>query len=139
MGTVGDVFRSRVTAFIIDAAVFGVVVIIFSFFGAAWALQTDAFSVFAVVQVSSLFVMVTYHTGCEAYFGFTVGKHLTGLVVVTEEGDNCSVFGSVVRNVVRIADVLPIAYLLGIGLILVTEREQRLGDVVGKTVVVEQA
>jgi len=66
----------------------------------------------------------------------------------TEEGsvgercDDGSPIGwseSIIRNLLRIVDALPTLYLLGAILVLVTDDEQRLGDIAANTVVVKRA
>jgi uncharacterized RDD family membrane protein YckC len=42
-----------------------------------------------------------------------------------------------VRNLLRIIDHLPTLYILGIILIAATDKKQRLGDMLGKTLVVK--
>src|SRR2546430_9143585 len=82
---------------------------------------------------------VTYYTVFEGFFGATLGKRLTGLRVTDLEGRRISWQGSIVRNIARLLDVLPFAYLLGGILTLVTRRHQRLGDLLAGTVVVPLA
>src|SRR2546430_14638491 len=71
---------------------------------------------------------VTYYTVFEGFFGATLGKRLTGLRVTDLEGRRISWQGSIVRNIARLLDVLPFAYLLGGILTLVTRRHQRLRE-----------
>src|SRR6266513_1108930 len=79
---------------------------------------------------------VTYYAVLEGLFGATLGKRLTGLRVTDLEGGRISWQGSLVRNIARLLDVLPFAYLLGGILTLVTRRHQRLGDLLAGTLVV---
>jgi uncharacterized RDD family membrane protein YckC len=70
--------------------------------------------------------------------GRTPGKRLNGLRVVLVGGAPIGFLASAVRNVLRIVDLLPFAYLVGMVSILVTEKNQRLGDVVAGTLVVRE-
>lgn len=76
-----------------------------------------------------------YFTYMEATFGQTFGKKLLGIVVVTEDGGPCDATDSVVRNLLRFADALPVFYLLGAIVVIVTDEDQRLGDLLAETVV----
>jgi uncharacterized RDD family membrane protein YckC len=68
--------------------------------------------------------------------GQTLGKKLVGIRVVREDGSPIDVQEAVLRNLLRIIDALPFLYLLGIILIWTSDKKQRLGDRVAKTVVV---
>lgn len=78
-----------------------------------------------------------YFIGLEARSGQTVGKRLAGIVVEAADGRAIDLQASVVRNVLRIIDFV-VFYALGVVLILLSERNQRLGDRVAGTVVVRQ-
>jgi len=58
--------------------------------------------------------------------------------VVREDGAKIDYRDSTVRNILRIIDAIPyfIPYLLGAILIWSSDRKQRLGDRVGRTIVV---
>jgi uncharacterized RDD family membrane protein YckC len=68
--------------------------------------------------------------------GRTPGKAMNGLRVVRESGAPVTFGTSAVRNVIRIIDILPTAYLVGITSILITRRNQRLGDLAAGTLVI---
>jgi uncharacterized RDD family membrane protein YckC len=70
--------------------------------------------------------------------GRTPGKRLNGLRVVLENGGPVTFPASAVRNVLRIIDLLPGTYLVGIISILVSVRNQRLGDHAAGTLVVRE-
>jgi uncharacterized RDD family membrane protein YckC len=71
--------------------------------------------------------------------GRTPGKRITHLRVVRERGTPVDLPASAIRNLLRLIDWLPGAYLLGLASILLTERNQRLGDLAGGTLVVRDA
>jgi uncharacterized RDD family membrane protein YckC len=81
-------------------------------------------------------VWVSYYAALEGLFGATLGKRLAGLRVTDLEGHRVRSQAAVVRNVARLLDVLPFTYVLGGVLTLVTRRHQRLGDLLGGTIVV---
>ena len=68
--------------------------------------------------------------------GRTIGKVAAGIRVVGREGDAIGFVTSSVRNIARIADFLPVFYLVGTISIVATQHDQRLGDLAAGTVVV---
>lgn len=78
---------------------------------------------------------VPYHVVLEGAYGRTVGKAMVGVVVATEDGGRPTYAAVTVRTLLRLVDWLPIGYLLGLSTIALTERDQRLGDLVAGTVV----
>jgi uncharacterized RDD family membrane protein YckC len=82
--------------------------------------------------------MLFYGFLLEGLYGDTPGKYLLGLVVVKSSGSNCTVGASILRNLLWIIDALPTANLVAMVLILVTDDNQRVGDLIADTVVVKQ-
>jgi uncharacterized RDD family membrane protein YckC len=70
--------------------------------------------------------------------GQTPGKRLIGLRVIDMSGGPITVYAAILRNLLRIADELPGIYAIGILSVLITERQQRLGDLAAGTVVVHE-
>jgi uncharacterized RDD family membrane protein YckC len=70
--------------------------------------------------------------------GRTLGKRWTGLRVVRSGGRPITFVPSCVRNVMRLVDLLPAFYALGMLSIFVTERNQRLGDLAAGTLIVRE-
>jgi uncharacterized RDD family membrane protein YckC len=70
--------------------------------------------------------------------GQTPGKRAVGIRVLTVRGEPVTLVHSLVRNLLRIVDALPSAYMIGVVSILVTRRSQRLGDVAAGTLVVRE-
>src|SRR5436305_1593279 len=60
--------------------------------------------------------------------GRTPGKAKNGLRVVLESGAPVTFVPSAIRNILRIIDLIPGNYLVGVTAILVTKKNQRLGD-----------
>ncbi|WP_158855389.1 RDD family protein [Halorhabdus sp. CUG00001] len=79
---------------------------------------------------------ILYHTLLEWRWGKTLGKYLVAISVTRPDGSLPSLRGSLARNVLRLIDWLPFLYLVGIVTIAVSETDRRLGDRVGKTIVV---
>ena len=73
-----------------------------------------------------------------AWNGQTPGKRAAGIRVLTTRGEPITLVHAFVRNLVRIVDYLPVSYMLGAAVILVTRRAQRLGDLAAGTIVVKE-
>jgi uncharacterized RDD family membrane protein YckC len=71
--------------------------------------------------------------------GRTPGKRRAGLRVVLADGRPVTFTASALRTVVRLVDFLPGAYLAGSVTILLTRRNQRLGDLAAGTLVVRES
>jgi uncharacterized RDD family membrane protein YckC len=83
-------------------------------------------------------IEIVYRFGMEWALGWTLGKRILGLRVTEVDGSRLTLRGALVRNLTRIIDSqVPFGVLLGIFLMLKTERRQRLGDLFGRTVVVQ--
>jgi uncharacterized RDD family membrane protein YckC len=88
---------------------------------------------FAIAVFAAFFV---YDVAFEVLAGGrTPGKRWTGLRVVRSGGQPIGFVSSAIRNVLRLVDFMPSVYLIGIASILVTKRNQRLGDLAADTVV----
>lgn len=71
--------------------------------------------------------------------GRTPGKRALGIRVVRDDGSRVGVADSMIRNVLRIVDILPGNYAVGIVSVVMTARHKRLGDMAAGTVVVREA
>ena len=71
--------------------------------------------------------------------GATPGKRLIGLAVVRDDGVPVGWAPSMVRNLLRVADFLPIPYGFGVLSMLTHPEFRRLGDIAAGTVVVHVA
>lgn len=77
-----------------------------------------------------------YFVVWETWKGRSPGKMVLGLRVVSEEGRPIGFREAALRNVLRAADMLPAAYVLGGVAALLSPRFQRLGDRAAGTMVV---
>ena len=140
---------SRIVAGIVDYIIIGIIVVVLSVlvflpvsvvtgpvimnsgFRVGWL--SGIFGIIAVMW----FLWLIYFTSFEGTSGQTIGKKLTHIRVVKEDGSKCDFGSALVRNILRIVDHLPFLYILGIILIATTEKRQRLGDMLAKTIVVK--
>jgi uncharacterized RDD family membrane protein YckC len=93
----------------------------------------------AAFIVGTFFVLFGYHILFETLAsGRTPGKRWTGLRVVDTGGRPVTFVASAVRNLVRLVDWLPSAYVIGSISILASSKNQRLGDIAADTLVVRE-
>ena len=70
--------------------------------------------------------------------GCTPGKRLLGLCVVHEDGTPVGWGASLLRNLLRFVDMLPLGYCCGLLASLASPRFQRLGDLAAGTLVIHR-
>ena len=87
------------------------------------------------VGLLSFAFYIAYYTYLEGTKGQTIGKMVTKIKVVREDGTPIDMEQAFKRNILRVIDGL-FAYLIGAILIWRSDKQQRLGDSVAKTVVV---
>lgn len=94
----------------------------------------------AALYISITFLLnFAYHLWFEVRSGGrTPGKRLNRLRVVDETGLPITLEQSVVRNLIRAVDFLPIFYGVGAVSVFVSRDGRRLGDLVGRTLVIEE-
>jgi uncharacterized RDD family membrane protein YckC len=99
--------------------------------GALWVL--------ALVILGVFLLFYGYYIVFEiAWRGQTPGKRLVGLRVISASGRPMTALQAILRNLLRIIDQVPGLYAIGILSVLVTARNQRLGDLAAGTVVVRE-
>jgi len=81
-------------------------------------------------------VNIAYHALCEAAAGATLGKWILGLRVLRADGSRLTIGAAILRNLLRPLEGEGM-FLLG-GLVMANSpRRQRLGDLLGRTIVVQ--
>ncbi|HEU5287907.1 MAG TPA: RDD family protein [Candidatus Limnocylindria bacterium] len=112
--------------------------------GALWGFTTLAAATRgAIGQFFGVLVLVAFAIAW-SYFvllewlwqGQTVGKRMYGLRVIRDDGAPAGFIAVLIRNLLRIVDFLPALYGLGLLMVIVTPRSQRLGDMAAGTYVV---
>ena len=84
----------------------------------------------------SFIIFLAYFTYLEGSKGQTIGKMVTKIKVVGEDGEMINMNQAFTRNILRVIDGL-LAYLIGAILIWRSDKKQRLGDRIAKTVVIK--
>jgi|GEM_PF-1219921 len=142
----GKRFAARFLDGFLIAIVFGIIFFVIGGVGGAASGESNAAiaglaGAYLFMLIGFPFVYFLYHTIMEAMYGYTPGKHALGLVIADESGGGITWVDSIVRNVFRLIGFFfsPFSALLAVILIAVNDDEQRLGDMAGSTIVVEQA
>jgi uncharacterized RDD family membrane protein YckC len=134
---------SRLTAAALDALLIGLV----------YALLVLTLAVISAVDVSGLsslvigillagipLVLAVYHFCFHAFAGGqTPGKRLVGLRVTSADGYPATLTQNLLRSALWPVDVfmpVPLPFMLGVTIITLTEKRQRIGDLVAGTLVV---
>jgi uncharacterized RDD family membrane protein YckC len=128
---------SRFIATVIDLCLQAVLILLaalvtFGLIGGSLGVALFVMAVFAALYLYNVLFEVLAA-------GRTPGKRLTHLRVVRELGTPVDFRASAIRNLLRLLDLLPTAYLAGLLSILLTERNQRLGDLAAGTIVIRDA
>jgi uncharacterized RDD family membrane protein YckC len=131
-----DVLGRRIGAGLLDIVAAGVLLVVVGIaFGQG---HSSGSSVSVELHGTSVLVwgllVVAYYFVFEAGLGATPGKMLMGLRVVGDGGVKASPGSIAVRTLLRIVDVLPAFYLLGLIVVLASgARRKRLGDLIAGT------
>jgi uncharacterized RDD family membrane protein YckC len=109
------------------------------------AMQLDLFSELESTWILAIFSLLAFvfFWGYYIFFeilwnGQTPGKRWVGIRVIRLDGTPVGPAEVVIRNLVRILDLLPTAYGLGVVTMFVTDKSRRLGDLAAGTVVVHE-
>ena len=146
------VFRYRVAgparralAYLIDMAlcytslaVLAVIVVLAAGAGGTFGADAESFAKagMGVLLVALFAVQWVYFVVVETVWGRSPGKAALGIRVVTTEGRPIGFGHAALRNLLRAADALPTAYLLGVAFMAASKKFQRIGDLVAGTMVV---
>jgi len=82
--------------------------------------------------------VMAYFIYFEGKSGQTPAKMFLNLKVEKKDGSECGYVSALIRNVLRVIDILPQLYIVGIISIFLTSENQRVGDLAGGTVVVDE-
>jgi len=130
-------FAPRLVAQIVD----GIILLILNYvIGASMAGATsfDFYGAQAYPLLGAGFlIFLLYFVILEGMWGATVGKMVMKIKVVREDGSPCGLGPAVIRNILRIIDILPFLYIIGLIFMSRSDKKQRLGDKIAKTVVIK--
>ena len=129
---VGSRFSSALIDLVIQMVLLGALTVAFLVGGLFGGWGDALFAVLAFLVFAGYDVLFEVFAS-----GRTPGKRLNGIRVVRVDGSPVRFLTSAVRNVLRLID-MQIFYLVGIVCILVTSRNQRLGDLAAGTLIVRE-
>ncbi|MFS0673296.1 RDD family protein [Ornithinibacillus sp. 179-J 7C1 HS] len=99
----------------------------------------DSWLPIAIAIAVIFFINWGYFFVCEYFFsGKTLGKKWVGIRAIQENGHSLTLLSSLIRNLLRIIDMLPSAYFVGMIFIFFHSKHKRLGDIVAGTIVVHE-
>lgn len=121
----------RACAFAIDAGIRGVLYLVLAYLlsmlgGLGWSL----------ILIGWFVLEWLYPVLFEVRRGSTPGKRAMGLQVVHDNGTPVAFSASMIRNIVRVVDFLPLLYGFGLAAMLTDRDFRRLGDLAAGTLVV---
>ena len=131
----------RIVATIVDGLVFGVLYAVMAMlFGTVTSVGPANWSGSLPALPSVLYgvIVVLYYVLLEGYLGQTVGKMVLGIKVVREDNGAASgLGGATIRPLLRLIDGL-FSCLVAFIAVLVSRKNQRLGDMAAHTLVVRK-
>ena len=122
-------YGDRFLGFFIDNLVI-IILVFFTFFISVYVGEL-------VTNILSITESFGYLIFLEGAKGQTIGKMIVHTKVIKEDGSKCDLSAAFIRNILRIIDFLPMYYLVGLIFMARSEKSQRLGDSVAKTIVVK--
>lgn len=125
------VLFERIIAAVIDLLV---MIPLVATIAAILGVGTQSEAVFVSIILVGYF---SYYIVPEWLYGRTLGKQLLGIIVLRSDGRVPSLEQAVLRNLLRIIDGAG-GYLFGLLVILFTNKNQRVGDLLSGTVVVSR-
>jgi uncharacterized RDD family membrane protein YckC len=117
--------------------VFGTTLLLFNIFFESLSLEDSLTWILAILGLISFALLWGYYILFEILWnGQSPGKRLVGLRVIRVDGTPISASESVIRNLVRLIDFLPLAYGVGVVTMFIDTNSRRVGDLAAGTVVV---
>lgn len=108
-------------------------------FGGGGGGDDDFYVAVALVTLAAFVIQFVYDVLFETLGGGrTPGKRMSGIRVVRVGGAPVGFLSSAIRNLLRLVDLLPGAYLVGLIAIVASSKNQRLGDMAAGTLVVRE-
>src|SRR5438046_1206055 len=102
-----------------------------AFTGASFFVIGGLTLILTLVLIWSYFILLEW-----LWNGQTIGKRAYRLRVINEDGSPAGFTAVLIRNLIRLVDFLPAFYGVGVMVIVLTPKSQRLGDLAAGTYVV---
>ncbi len=139
---------NRVVAIIVDTIILAIVMVVLSLPLGMQAMMmnmtnyTNPAAAAGLAGSSMLFTVLSlliglgYFTYFEGTTGQTIGKRMVNIKVVKENGKQVTYMDALVRTILRMIDGIGM-YIVGLIVVLASEKKQRVGDMAAKTLVVK--
>lgn len=106
-------------------------------FMAVFTAERSPSSYYLWVVMPTAAIYLFYHPVVEVLMrGSTPGKRMAGVRIVTRTGDIPTAGALLIRNVFRLIDSLPVAYLVGLVATMFTAQHVRIGDIAAGTLLI---
>ena len=138
---------SRAAALMIDQlllTIVNILVVVLLFFATSgndglFSMMEINSTLWGIAIIAIFFLNWGYFFALEYFWGGkTVGKRLLGIRVMQENGHSVTLLSSFIRNLLRIIDMLPVSYFIGMVMIFLHSKHKRVGDLVAGTIVVHE-
>jgi uncharacterized RDD family membrane protein YckC len=129
--------RTRLAALTVD---FLIVVILTIIAFKLWGVQTEngSYQITGLPALLLFSVIFFYFFIPETIAGKTLGKHLAGIKVISQDGDSASPKQIFLRHLVDIVEWLPGFFIVYLIVISSNKHRLRIGDMVAKTIVIQE-
>ncbi len=130
--------RSRAAAQLIDFTILGIIFVLITYLvKGVWLMMpgNHLWIIFDPICGVFLIAIFAYFISMEGLFGFTLGKLLIRIRVVSEKGAKITIMQSVRRNLCRLVDGIAV-YIIGIRFARKSMLLQRYGDKFAQTIVI---
>ena len=98
-------------------------------------MRDSGYFLWVLLPASGIYFL--YHPVLEILMrGSTPGKRMAGVRIVTRTGDIPGIGALLIRNVFRLIDSLPLAYLIGLATAMFTAQHVRIGDIAAGTLLI---
>lgn len=140
---IGSRFVAQVLDWLIKWSILFVVAVLASIAGGMLGVVLDNKTISYLLAALVIALFYAFQLAFDIYFevrhnGQTPGKKIAGIRVLREGGAPLDFRSACVRNLLGLADFLPVFYLFGGFLILLSSRSQRLGDMAAGTIVIRE-
>ena len=131
---------TRFVAIFIDGLIITPIIFLLALFSIVTIANKDAPIILICIVIISVYIV--YFTILEGPFnnGQTIGKRVMSIRVVNEANESTTYTKSLIRNILRFVDQIPFFphYLVGFIAIYLSDKNQRIGDMAAKTIVIKE-
>jgi uncharacterized RDD family membrane protein YckC len=127
--------RNRIVAFIVDTTIYFIIFIVFGIFFGVEKSDGNGFNIVGFPAFFLFVISLFLWPLSESFSGQTIGKRLVGLKVVNESFKEIKTRQAILRFLFAYIDLG--FFLVGLIVACTNKQNQRIGDLVAKTVVID--